>query len=118
MVLGATVIRAPAIMADMTGAMAGKTVLITGGTGGIGRATAAGLAAMGARVAITGRDRGRAEAAAIELGDAAGNQSIDAVVADLSSQGRCVAWLPRCSMGTLASTSSSTTSAASGPPGT
>ena len=44
---------------DITaGPMAGQTVLVTGGTGGIGRATAAGLAAMGARVGITGRDIG------------------------------------------------------------
>ena len=42
-----------------TGPMAGKTVLVTGGTGGIGKATAAGLAAMGARVGITGRDIAR-----------------------------------------------------------
>jgi NAD(P)-dependent dehydrogenase (short-subunit alcohol dehydrogenase family) len=40
--------------------MAGRTVLITGGTSGIGRATAMGLAEMGARLAITGRDRERA----------------------------------------------------------
>ena len=78
--------RGAATMDDVTGSMAGKTVLITGGTGGIGLATAAGLAAMGARVAITGRDRGRAEAAAIELRRTTGNPSIDAFVADLSSQ--------------------------------
>ena len=35
-----------------TGPMAGQTVLVTGGTGGIGKATAAGLAAMGARAGV------------------------------------------------------------------
>ena len=44
-------------MAD-THFMTGKTVLITGGTGGIGKATAIGSAELGARVGITGRDRG------------------------------------------------------------
>jgi retinol dehydrogenase-14 len=47
--------------------MAGKSVLVTGGIGGIGQATAAGLAALGARVGITGRDQARAEAAAAGL---------------------------------------------------
>ena len=42
--------------------MAGRTVLVTGGTSGIGLATAKGLAAIGASVAITGRDSARAEA--------------------------------------------------------
>ncbi len=65
--------------------MAGRTVLITGATSGIGRATALGLAAMGAHVAITGRHRGRAEDAAREIG-AAGGRQVDVFVADLSSQ--------------------------------
>ena len=68
-----------------TGSMAGKTVLVTGGTSGIGRATATGLVAMGARLAITGRDRERAEQAAREIRAAGGGQ-VDVFVADLSSQ--------------------------------
>jgi retinol dehydrogenase-14 len=65
--------------------MAGRTVLVTGGTGGIGKATALGLATMGAHLAITGRDRGRAEDAAREIRAAGGGQ-VDVFVADLSAQ--------------------------------
>ena len=65
--------------------MTGRTVLITGGTGGIGKATALGLARMGARVAIIGRDRERTDDAVREIG-AAGSGQVDAFVADLSSQ--------------------------------
>jgi NAD(P)-dependent dehydrogenase (short-subunit alcohol dehydrogenase family) len=43
-------------------------VLVTGGTTGLGRAMAAALAAFGARVVLTSRDRARAEAAAAEIG--------------------------------------------------
>jgi retinol dehydrogenase-14 len=68
-----------------SGPMAGKTVLVTGGTGGIGRATAAGLATMGAHLAITGRDRRRAEVAAREIRAADGGQ-VEVFVADLSCQ--------------------------------
>jgi NAD(P)-dependent dehydrogenase (short-subunit alcohol dehydrogenase family) len=66
--------------------MTGKTVLITGGTGGIGRAAAIGLASMGARVGITGRDRVRAEGAAALIARESGNPAIDVFAADLSSQ--------------------------------
>jgi retinol dehydrogenase-14 len=68
-----------------SGPMAGRAVLVTGGSGGIGRATAAGLASRGARVAITGRDRERTEGAAREIREAGGGQ-VDVFVADLSSQ--------------------------------
>jgi NAD(P)-dependent dehydrogenase (short-subunit alcohol dehydrogenase family) len=65
--------------------MAGKTMLITGATSGIGRATALGLARMGADLAITGRDRGRTEDAAPAI-RAAGGGRVDLFIADLSFQ--------------------------------
>jgi NAD(P)-dependent dehydrogenase (short-subunit alcohol dehydrogenase family) len=66
--------------------MTGKIVLITGGTGGIGKATATGLATLGARVGITGRDLGRAEQAAADIRAASGTQAVDAFAADMTSQ--------------------------------
>jgi NAD(P)-dependent dehydrogenase (short-subunit alcohol dehydrogenase family) len=66
--------------------MAGKSVLVTGGTGGIGKATATGLAALGARVGITGRDLARAGAAAADIRAATGNHSVDIFAADMSAQ--------------------------------
>jgi retinol dehydrogenase-14 len=66
--------------------MTGKTVLITGGTGGIGRATAIRLASLGARVGITGRNIGRAQRAAAEIASESGNGIVDAFGADMSSQ--------------------------------
>jgi retinol dehydrogenase 14 len=74
-------------MADTsTGSMAGKTVLVTGGSSGIGRATAEGLAALGARVGIVGRDETRTRTAAADITAKSGGPGVDAFVADMSDQ--------------------------------
>ena len=69
-------------------AMTTKTVLVTGATQGIGKATAIGLARMGARVAIVGRDRARSQQAGrdIEAAGASKGAGVDIFVADLASQ--------------------------------
>lgn len=51
--------------------LAGKTAFITGGTSGIGLATAQAFVREGARVGITGRDRQRLDAACAGLGASA-----------------------------------------------
>jgi NAD(P)-dependent dehydrogenase (short-subunit alcohol dehydrogenase family) len=48
--------------------MNGKVCVVTGATSGIGKATAIALARQGAQVVLVGRDRGRGEATAAELG--------------------------------------------------
>ncbi|HEX5915149.1 MAG TPA: SDR family NAD(P)-dependent oxidoreductase, partial [Rubrobacter sp.] len=68
------------------GGMGGKTVLITGGTSGIGKATAMALAAMDANVVVVGRNQERGEAAVEEISARSHNESVDLLLADLSVQ--------------------------------
>ena len=52
--------------------LTGKNALVTGSTRGIGRAIAGTLAACGARVAVVGRDKAKADAVALETPGAVG----------------------------------------------
>jgi retinol dehydrogenase 14 len=65
--------------------MSGKVVLITGGTSGIGKATANALAAMGARVVVIGRDEERGERAVEEIRRGTGGE-VSLMLADLAVQ--------------------------------
>jgi len=65
----------------MTSELSGKTALVTGGTSGIGRASALALARLGARVAVSGRDAQRGNEVAKEI-IAAGSEG-EFVSADL-----------------------------------
>ncbi len=73
-------------MEDNNGGMDGKVVLITGGTGGIGKDTAVGLARCGAHVVLVGRDKEKGQAAVSDVEHRAEDGSAELVVADLSSQ--------------------------------
>ncbi len=65
--------------------MSGKTCLITGATAGIGLATAAGLARMGATVVGVGRDAAKCAEVGARLRQEAGHPAIEYLTADLSS---------------------------------
>jgi dehydrogenase/reductase SDR family member 12 len=67
-------------------ALVGRTALVTGPTSGLGRAAATGLAALGARVILVGRDQGRLASVATDLGrDHADPERFPTVVADMAS---------------------------------
>ncbi|UCD01416.1 MAG: SDR family oxidoreductase [Promethearchaeota archaeon] len=63
-----------------------KICIVTGANSGIGKATALGLAQLGAHIIILCRDKSRGEEAQSEIINESGNESIDLMLADLSSQ--------------------------------
>jgi NAD(P)-dependent dehydrogenase (short-subunit alcohol dehydrogenase family) len=73
-------------MPDIHVPMQGKICMITGANSGVGKATALGLARLGAKVVMVSRDRARGEEAQRQIQAQSGNDAIDLLLADLSSQ--------------------------------
>ncbi len=63
-----------------------KTIIITGGTGGIGLQSAIGLAKTGARIVVTGRSEERGKASVQRIKEASGNDDVHLALGDLSEQ--------------------------------
>ncbi len=66
--------------------MEGKICIITGANSGIGKATAIGLAKMNATIIMLCRNRARGEEAQRVIIDLTGNNNVDLLICDLSSQ--------------------------------
>jgi NAD(P)-dependent dehydrogenase (short-subunit alcohol dehydrogenase family) len=71
--------------------LTGRTALVTGGNRGLGRAFALGLAAAGARVAISGRHEA-ANAEAVDAGRAAGHELVP-ITADITDDAQVQAMI-------------------------
>jgi len=66
--------------------LAGRVCLVTGANSGIGKSTAHALARLNATVVMVCRDRNRAEPVRDEIATATGNQNVELMMCDLSSQ--------------------------------
>jgi NAD(P)-dependent dehydrogenase (short-subunit alcohol dehydrogenase family) len=73
-------------MSTLNTNMQGKVCIVTGANSGIGKATALGLAQMGATVVMVSRNKVKGEEAQNEIKEKSGNDAIDLMLADLSSQ--------------------------------
>ncbi|QHT59060.1 SDR family NAD(P)-dependent oxidoreductase [Paenibacillus lycopersici] len=73
-------------MNGMRFTMTNKTVLLSGGTSGVGKATAIGLARQGAKVVILSRSGASGRQALADIAHATGNDRGEVLVADLSLQ--------------------------------
>ena len=70
--------------APVTASLEGRTVVVTGATSGLGRATALGLAAKGARVVLVGRNPEKIEGTRREIVEETGNPELGIQIADLA----------------------------------
>lgn len=68
----------------MTRDLAGKVILVTGATEGIGKAAALDFAKRGATVAITGRNKEKSERVVRELIEGSGSSAVELYLGDLS----------------------------------
>ena len=73
---------------------AGKAVLVTGGSSGIGRACALALAAEGATVALAGRRRNRLDETAANVRKAGGQPIV--LEGDVRDEATCAGWAQSC----------------------
>ena len=76
----------PAFEASETWSVRGRTCMVTGASGGMGRKLAASLARRGARVVMVCRDPERGRVARNAIGEATGNSAVELFLADLSDQ--------------------------------
>jgi NAD(P)-dependent dehydrogenase (short-subunit alcohol dehydrogenase family) len=70
------------IATDLTG----RTCVVTGASAGIGRATASGLARLGARVVMAVRNPDKGEKVRRRITKATGNEHVEIAVVDLSHE--------------------------------
>ena len=73
-------------MQTLNTSMQGKVCIVTGANSGIGKATSLGLAQMGATVVMVCHDRTKGEEAQNEIKTKSGNDAINLLLAELSSQ--------------------------------
>ncbi len=74
------------IMQSNRNDMTGRVCIITGGTSGIGKATALGLAKLNVTLVIVGKDKKRGESALEDIRLRSGNKDVNLMLADFSSQ--------------------------------
>jgi NAD(P)-dependent dehydrogenase (short-subunit alcohol dehydrogenase family) len=67
------------------GALAGRTAVVTGATGGLGRVVSLGLAELGARVLLVGRDAEKLESLRKEIAGRQGDERAASFEADMAS---------------------------------